>query len=226
MVGDKQGLKEALGLISLAVVPFGVFVYLYSTQILSDMSYLPDGVVQGLLAQSQTKLGLIRLTGAVTTLIGAVFLLVYVADYLKNPKEYMDDYRKSLAIFGCVVGFVWIVAFTLWGYLPAASTLGEYSVLAQQGASSGNQAAQDLLIGSATDYEITVFNKAATGSAVALGVVWWLISLVSLKAPPGKTASVRSDMTGNRWYCGECGSELPVDDVSRIEKCPFCSERV
>lgn len=226
MAGRGQTAKEIFGLISLALIPSGVFVYLYSAQILSDMSYLPEGVVQNLLAQSQAKLGVIRMVGAVATVLGIIFLLIYVIDYVQNPENYIDNYKKSLAIFGCIAGLIWVIGFTLWGYVPATSEVAEYSVLAEQGAGSGDATAQELLTSNAGQYEISVFDRAAKGGAIALGLVWWFISVVSLKVAPEKNSTVRSDMTGNRWYCNECGSELPVDDVNKIERCPFCSERI
>lgn len=202
--------KQILGLVSLALVPFGVFTYIYSSQVSSDLDNLPDGVVE-VLAAPVGFLNLITALAASTTFVGMIFLLLYVLDYVKNPDVYADDYSRKSALFGILGGLVWIIAVTVYGYLPAASEVVELMVTAQNGVPAENVASY------AIDYERTVFRMAISGGAVVLGLVWWLISLVSwVEAPESVAQALTLD---GEPYCGSCGSKLPDKDS---KQCPDC----
>ena len=201
--------KQILGLVSLALVPFGVFTYIYSSQVMSDVERLPDGVVE-VLAAPVSYLGVITALAASTTFVGMVFLLLYVLDYVKNPDVYADDYSRASALFGIFGGLAWIIIVTLYGYLPAASNVVDLAVAAQEGLSRS-------AVAYASEYERTVFRMAISGGAVVLGLVWWLISLVSWVEAPESTAQI---LTLNEDpYCGSCGAELPDEDTKNCTEC-------
>lgn len=198
--------KQILGLVSLALVPFGVFAYIYSNQVLTDLKRLPDEVVEALLAPVP-KLGLLRTGGGLAALVGMVFLLIYVLDYVKNPDVYADDYSRRAAILGIVGGLVWIIGTVILGYLPAVADVAD--IVADS--SFGNPAAY------ATKYEGAVLRMAVTSGALVLGFVWWLISLVSWIEAPDKTASVM--MLSDDPYCDSCGAKLTDEGVDECYNC-------
>lgn len=202
--------KQILGLVSLALVPFGVFAYIYSSQVSSDIDNLPDEVVE-VLAAPVGFLDMITALSASTTFVGMIFLLLYVLDYVKNPDVYAEDYSRASALFGIFGGLVWIIVVTLYGYLPAASNLVELTVAAQDGVPSENA------LSFASEYERTVFRMAISGGAVVLGLVWWLISLVSWVESPESTAQVLT--LDKKPYCGSCGARLPEEDMSQCHEC-------
>jgi len=69
----------------------------------------------------------------------------------------------------------------------------------------------------ASEYETTVFRMAVSGGAVVLGLVWWLISLVSWVEAPKSTAQILT--LDKKPYCGSCGAKLPDEDAGQ---CPDC----
>lgn len=242
--------KEVLGLMSLALLPFSVFSYLYSSQLLSDLDRLPEEVVQGLLLFStdvetlENRLLSIRVYSAVVITLGSLFLLVYILSYFRKPKSYADMYQKEVAVFGAVVGLLWMFGIAWWGYLPARSAIAEYRVIAEHNPG----VVEGILSRGTSHYEVAVFDRAATGAGIVLGFVWWLISVVSLLVPlmvdrkedasiwqnTGSYLSMRrneinrdgiNDEDGSVSYCPSCGSELPSGNV-KSGFCPDCGDEL
>jgi hypothetical protein len=203
--------KQILGLVSLVLVPFGVFTFIYSSQVLSDAENMPEEVVN-LLAAPVSVLEIANALAASTTFVGMIFLLLYVLDYVKNPDVYAENYSRLSAIFGIVAGLAWIVGVSVYGYLPAASAVAELGAVAQE-----NGTAIENAVEYASEYERAVFRMAIYGGAVVLGLVWWLISLVSWVESPDSTARVL--ILDGEPYCGSCGAELPDENASQ---CPEC----
>lgn len=200
--------KQILGLVSLALVPFGVVSYIYSNQVLTNLEGLPDGGKEVLLAPV-SNLGLLRVGGGLTALVGMVFLLVYVVDYVKNPDVYADDYSRRAAILGIVGGLVWIIGTVVFGYLPAVSDVGD--IVARSAGSFGDPASY------VREYERTVFRMSIASGALVLGFVWWLISLVSWMESPDTTANVM--LLDDEPYCSSCGAKLSDEDATECYNC-------
>lgn len=200
--------KQILGLISLALVPFGVVSYIYSNQVLTDIERLPTSAEEALLAPV-SDLGLLRVGGGLAALVGMVFLLVYVVDYVKNPDVYAEDYSRRAAILGVVGGLVWIIGAVVFGYLPAVSDVGD--IVTRSVGSFGDPASY------AREYERAVFRMAISSGALVLGFVWWLISLVSWMESPDTTASVM--MLSDEPYCSSCGAKLSDEEATECYNC-------
>lgn len=209
MSGSGRTAKQILGLVSLVFIPFGVFTYIYTSQILGDIERMPDEAVE-LLAAPVPMLDLINALAVSTTAVGLVFLLLYVLDYVKNPDVYAENYSRRAAIFGIVGGLVWIVGTLFYGYLPAANEVSEL-ILEQDSLVSDDAEAY------AVEYERAVFRMAISGGALVLGFVWWLISLVSWVESPDSTARIMT--LDNDPYCGNCGAKLTDDDVDVCYDC-------
>lgn len=200
--------KQILGLVSLALVPFGVFAYIYSNQVLTDLSRLPDRVT-GALAAPVPSLGTVRIVGGLAALLGMLFLLIYVLDYVKNPDVYADNYSRRAAVLGIVGGLVWIIGTVVFGYLPAVA--GVADIVAEDVSSFASPTSY------ASEYERAVFSMAVASGALVLGFVWWLISLVSWIESPDTTAEIM--MLDNEPYCGSCGAKLADEDVDECYNC-------
>ncbi|MDZ7689270.1 MAG: hypothetical protein U5J64_11290 [Halobacteriales archaeon] len=201
--------KQVLGLVSLVLVPFGVFTYIYSSQILKDESRLPQEALD-MLAAPVSLLDLINALSVSTAAVGMVFLLLYVLDYVKNPDVYAENYSRRAAIIGIFGGLVWIVGTLFIGYLPAATEVSEL-LLQQDSITSDNVQSY------AVQYERAVFRLAMSGGALVLGFVWWLISLVSWVESPDSTARIMT--LDNEPYCNSCGAKLTDHDVDVCYDC-------
>lgn len=247
-----QSVKEIFGLVSLALLPFGVFSYMYSSQLLSDLENLPDEVIQGLFLFStsletlESRLVSIRAYSGIVVVIGTVFLMMYVLNYVRKPEAYADVYQKELALFGAVGGLLWMAVIAWWGYLPASSAVAEYRVIAEHNPG----VVEGVLARGTSNYEIAVFDRAATGAAISLGFVWWSVSVVSLVVTPytddedgevsiwGNADSyismrrkkinrdgIEEEEEDTVSYCSSCGSELPSGNV-KSGFCPDCGNEL
>jgi len=245
-----QVVKELFGLASFALIPFGVFSYLYSSRLLTDLDALPDEVIRGFFLYSddmealESQLASIRLYSAVVMAIGVTLLLIYVVNYLKNPEIYEGVYQRRVALFGAVAGLLWMAAIAWWGYLPASSAVAEYKVIAEHNPG----VVEGILSRGTSHYEIAVFDRAATGAGIALGFVWWSISVVSLVVPPESDEGDSDSIWGssdsyismrrknvNRdgskeekkilSYCPSCGSGLTNSNL-RAGVCSECGEEL
>lgn len=216
-MGGSEGVRESLGLVSLALVPFGSSFYIYSNRILLDIEEVPEEAIRQFVLYSSSIeelrgiLGTVRLIGGGVAAVGTVLLGIYLLDYLVNTDKYADRHDKKAAAFGSVAGLVWIVAIGLFGYGPAVTEISQYLYIAEQGSESG----ANILVTTATGYERSVFKQAVSGGGIVLGGIWWVISVTSLIVQPSREKkTVR---------CSACGHELPA---GMHDRCPYCTREL
>ena len=210
-------MRQSLGLVSLAVVPFGSLFYIYSNRLLSDIEKLPKEAVRQFVLYSssveelRSTLGTVRLLGGGVAVVGTILLAVYLLDYLVNTDKYADRHQKKAAAFGAVGGLVWMVAIGLIGYGPAVTEINQYLYIAEQGGGPGTE----ILVTTATGYERSVFKQAISGGGIVLGGIWWVISVTSLIVQPSADKKTV--------HCSACGGKVPA---GRYDRCPYCSREL
>jgi hypothetical protein len=214
---DGDGIRKSLGLVSLAVVPFGSLFYVYANRVLSDIGGLPEAAVRQFVLYSSSVEGLVatletvRLVGGGVTAVGTVLLGVYLLDYLVNTDSYADRHDKKAAAFGSVAGLVWIFLIAWLGYTPAVVEINEYLLIAEQGTGSG----ADILIQTANGYERNVFKQAISAGGMVLGGIWWVISVTSLIVQPTREKKTT--------HCSSCGGRMPA---GMYDRCPYCQRKL
>jgi hypothetical protein len=209
--------RQAFGLISFALVPFGVLFYVYSDRILSDIETLPEEMLTELVVYPSGTGGLenrlltVRMAGGAMVVFGLVLLGVYVLDYLVNTDSYADRHDKKAAIFGSVAGLVWIFGIAIVGYGPAVTSIDQYLYIAEH----GTENAAEVLARTAGGYERSVLRYSISAGGIMLGCIWWGISVLSLIVQPNKGSKTI--------HCSTCGGEMPK---GRYDRCPYCSREI
>ncbi len=224
-----------MGLTSL---PFGVFIYTYSRQLLLDVERFPLEVTRDAVLFSGSSMAWMEVMmylGGALSLAGVGLTTYYALEFAVDPDQFRETEdlvlhpgyleRESLRRFSYYVAAaasaLLMVSVTLI-YLPAMETLEEYVRISSAAGESGPDLLRGVLegpfrLGSMSIYELAVFRRAAGASLIALSLSWMVMAGSVYVASTWNEEEPEPDGT---WYCLECGTELESPEEAT---CPDCS---